>query len=295
MKNIRIAVRLSLAVLLIALAACSRSCQKGDVVAEVGDYQLSKKDVELRDKMIAVYYPENKASYGLTQLVSSYTYAQILKNHGREITPDVLKAEEERINTSTRAPEVLERIKSIFKDDHDSYLKIFILPTFADRVIYFDFFLKTPEFHLASKTKAEEFLKMIRSKPEKLREEAEKLGLVVSKFKVSLSGGLEWESPDKQKKQGPDLPPAVQERMKEQETTQISQEGQIWMKELESLKKGEVGPNLMERQDVWAVVRYLGPNPKQSSARDMEIVAFPKADYDAWLKAETEKVPVKYR
>ncbi len=283
-------------VLLLIVVGCTKSCgrSEGELAAVVGDYKISVQDAALRDKVIQIYYPQQAEKYGLKQLVASYTYAQILKNYGKEITEDVVAGEAERIEKNTRAPEVLARIKAVFKDDEAAYRRVFILPTFADRVIYFDFFLKTPEFHAESKAKAASFARVAAAAPEKFASEAGKLGLSPAKLLVSLAHGLEWDY-DKTRSAPPtsDAPAEVQKRLQEQSDTGVSQEGQTWMNDvIKPLKKGEVSLAPVERQEHWLVVRYLGPSKTMPGAQELESVSFPKADYEAWLNGERDKISI---
>ena len=66
------------------------SCTRNNPVVKVGDYTLMEKDAHYRSAVIKIYFPDDNRDLGLDQLVRAYTYAQILKNHGREITPEII-------------------------------------------------------------------------------------------------------------------------------------------------------------------------------------------------------------
>src|SRR3989338_8854486 len=114
-KKQKILVALGIAVLGLAGFGLYRAFYHDRVIATVGDYEITQKDKVLRDQIQRVFYPQDPHSYGLDQLVNAFSYAQILKNNGHEITEHLLRAEDMRINQNTKAPEVLQKIRALFK------------------------------------------------------------------------------------------------------------------------------------------------------------------------------------
>src|SRR5690349_1734016 len=83
----------------------------GGLIAEVGSFKISKKDVEFRNQVIQIYYPNETRKLGRDQLVNAYITAQILINNGHALDKAVLVKERERIDKTTLMPEMLNRIK----------------------------------------------------------------------------------------------------------------------------------------------------------------------------------------
>lgn len=279
---------------------------KNPVWAEVGDYKITKEEAQYRDRVIRIYYPQDTRRLGLQQLIGSYIHAQILKNNGAEITEETLIKEEARIDKQTLVPETLSKIKGIFGPDIKSYRRVFILPTYADRVIYFEFFLRDPKVHGKLLTNAEDFLKAAKEKPEEMRSMAEAKLYPITHFTVSQKEGLQAEKTEKDKKkekddpmhagqqqQGSKAPPELDARFRAQMEEQREEEAKKWINDiLKPLKQGEVYGKLVDQSQQWYVVRNLGPVPKKKDTYQFDAVIFPKADYGEWSEAETKKVKV---
>jgi hypothetical protein len=61
--------------------------------------------------------------------------ALLKKNYGVEITPAMLDAEVQRINTTTRAPEVLAEIKAALDNDSQRFANVFARPIVVERLL----------------------------------------------------------------------------------------------------------------------------------------------------------------
>src|SRR5260221_9009219 len=61
--------------------------------------------------------------------------AVLKKNYGVEITSAMLDAEVQRINTTTRAPEILAEIKTALDNDSDRFANVFAKPILVERLL----------------------------------------------------------------------------------------------------------------------------------------------------------------
>jgi hypothetical protein len=61
--------------------------------------------------------------------------AVLKKNYSVEITPAMLDAEVQRINTTTRAPEMLAEIKTALDNDSDRFANVFAKPNLVERLL----------------------------------------------------------------------------------------------------------------------------------------------------------------
>ena len=137
--------------LLFILTALLTGCFSQDKpLAQVGNHTITAHDADYRNQVISFYYPEEKRQLGLDQLIRAYRTAEILANNGHAITPEVIENEVKRIDTQTRDPAGLAKIKAIFGEDQAAYRKIFVVPVYAERMIYFSFFLYHPEIQAPS-------------------------------------------------------------------------------------------------------------------------------------------------
>ncbi len=81
------------------------------------------------------------------------------KNYGVEITPVMLDAEVQRINTTTRAPEVLAEIKAALDNDSERFANVFAKPILVERLLRDKFdndnALHAPQRRLVEQTRNE--------------------------------------------------------------------------------------------------------------------------------------------
>jgi hypothetical protein len=257
---------------------------------------ISRRDAEYRDEIIRFYFPEDKRKLGLEQLINSYTNAQILKHVGHDITPEVLQKEEERIDKNTLQPKKLEQIKAIFAGDSAAYRRVYILPTYADRVIYYEVFAREPRFHEESLKRAEQIRDEARKTGSPLAALAKKHGYSFSEFTVSREKGVEWKLPAEISDLPPEMPttmdPSVQASLKQRERNQQSVEGEKWIREIISpLKPGEVAQQIINLQEHWQIVRFLKKSGQDRY--EMESLAVNKANYNEWFEKEKAKVAIK--
>ncbi len=284
-----------------------QGCTRNPVLAEVGDYKITKEEANFRNRVIRIYYPQETRNLGIDQLVRAFTYAQILKNNGQEVTDDVLTKEVNRIDQHTLVPETLARIKGIFGPDTKSYRRVFVLPTLTERVIYFEFFLHDPKPQAVAVKPAEDFLHLALQKPKEYLNLASTKGYKVQDFEVSVKEGLKElkNEPKKKGKKGEDdarslasnnpnsAPAHLDMRMKAQMEEQRAEEAKRWIENiLKGLKPGEIYSKLVDQGQQWYVVKFLKQTPSKKGAYTFNAVAFNKAEYGEWIEAETKKVKI---
>lgn len=300
-KNLIIA--LGIAVLGMTCFGLYRAFYHDRTIATVGEYKITEKDKILRDQIQQVFYPKDPNSYGLDQLVTAFTYAQILKNNGHEITEHLLRAEDMRINQNTKAPEVLQKIRALFKGDEEAYKKVFLLPTYAERTIYYDFFSKSPKAQESSLAKVRDFLSLLEQTKRPLQDLASESNLMFKKFTLSKEKGLEWEQ-EARKKQKNDAknpgiidmsaqaPAEIRNHVDQKFQGKALESAQFWIDNvLNNMKPGEVLQSPVDYEETWLVVKYVKPLGKAKF--QMEAVFIPKNNYQQWLDAETAKIQVK--
>jgi hypothetical protein len=289
--------RLSVLFLLLSvlLSACDR---EGGVVAQVGQFTISRQGVAWRDIIHRLYFPRDVRELGLEELVHAYTAAQILINNGYPITPEVIEAEEWRIQQTTLMPEMLARIKSVFQGNQDGYRRVFVLPTLVERVIYYELFLHDPQAQAKSLDKAEQLLVNAGKNLCNLRCLAEGARYNFSTFTVALSRGIEWHDPvqaPKDQAASPlaGMPKKVTAALNKNNKIQSQEVAERWIKEIVApLKPGELCEKAIDLGEEWLVVRLLGPTPHKTDSYELEYVSIPKDPYEPWLQSESEKVPI---
>ena len=265
-------------------------------VAQVGSYAIYQRDVECRDAIIKLGFPGEERSLGLTQLIRAYQFAQILKLHGREVTADTLKKERQRIDEKTLFPEKLAEIKKKCGDGGVEYERAYLLPVLVERVLYYEFFISDPAVHAVSLEKPNRFLSQALIKPTGFAALAKKEGLRIAQLTVSLSTGLQWKLPNQEKNPPPPsqpIPAAVSQKFESQKGIESSTEGKKWVEELiKPLKPGELIPRIIDDRETWLVARYLKPVVAKVDTYELEVVSFPKRNFDEWLAQEVKLISI---
>lgn len=284
--------------LLAMVAAVGYGIYRYDPVwARVGHYTIRKSDAVLRGAIIEQYFPkQGSPDKGLEQLKRVYRYAVILENHHHPITEATLKSEGERIQKSTLNAEALGKIQALFVHDPAAYARVYLLPVYAERTIYYDFFLHDPEIQGPSRRVAEQFRDRAVARPKQFAAMAKEMGKSTTPLSVSLTEGLRFETPSPAKDhpaipEQTKPPERIVAKMQEQQSSQQSQEGRQWRDELlKGLKPGAVVSKVIEQSENWMVVQYLGRAKGVPEKYNLLAVVFPKADYASWLAAEEGKI-----
>lgn len=289
--------------MVLACATLLSACNSPPV-ARVGDFEITREMAETREKVAKVYYPNEKTEVGLRQLVTAYTYAQIMKNYGKPVTDEMIAQEDRRIDTETRDPKTLAKVKAVFGSNHELYLKAFVLPTYVERTIHADFFLNLPGVQSEAKEKALRLRTEAAKRPSRLMALARKQGLTTNILRISQATGLEWDSqkPERtrsgmqlidQSKKSPEQM-RIENEMRNGMVAAQKQEVDRWIREVAQVTpKGALFDKVADGGEAWLVVRSLGAENTRGKPRyRFEVVRVPRPVFFEWLDKERVKVKV---
>jgi hypothetical protein len=255
--------------------------------ARVGVLPITEKDLAQRAKVSEVYYPGSGKRYvALAQLVKGYLAIEVLKNLGVPTDNAALEREAARIDGSTKAPEMLAKIKAVYGEDRRGYMDTFVRVVYGERGLYNEVFLKSAAIHEETRRQAAEFLAEAKGAPSSFAEIAKKRGLGAGTLRVSLDNGIVREG--ERKREGDRKEERKEERPAGAAPAGVEQARRI----LESAGKvgpGEVVPDLIEWQEGYQVLRVVR---KDGEATVVESVSVPKRAYDDWFWEKASKVPV---
>lgn len=261
------------------------------VALKVGTWTFTEQEIEYRNKIIFYLESGDNRKLGRHQLREAALNAAVLMQNGHNITRETLLKEAARIDQTTLAPEKLQGVKNIFGDDYESYLKVYVMPVYANRVIYFDFFLRDQNVQKESLAKANLFLQNALSQGGDLKNVAEKNGLRSILAHFSLSDGLqkfEDERSDGPESQSSGAPAVVQQAMQKNEKLSLSDNSR-WVDQIfKKLKPGQVFNQVIDVHEGWQVVKLI----KQVSQDKylIEVVDLPKEDFNSWFEREKLKL-----
>ena len=177
-----------------------------------------------------------------------------MKKYGHEVTDEVLKAEAKRIDENTKNLKLLNAVKNVFAifESQSAYLKIYVLPVYVERVLYFDFFLKSAEIHERPTFAAKEFLKSALKTPHEFEKFAKirKIGISELEFQPA-----DWA-------------------------------GQVF----HSLKPGGVFSEIIDSQESLEVIRLKSAPTSKRPVYVLQMVDFPKERFSPWVEQELTKI-----
>jgi hypothetical protein len=261
------------------LVTSTMGCSQNPVIAKVGRYAITKKDFEYRNQITALEYPSRNEDIGLQQLVKSYTLAEILQRNGHAITEQTLDQEEIRIDTHTRDRPMLEKIKAIFKGNRPAYRKVYILPVYAGRTIYFDFFLNDPKIQAPSKVLASELLAEAIKNPSSFDRLTDARDLKYIDLSISESGGIQERRANRSKE--------IHEPRNDQ---QQNEETKFWIETvLGGAVPGKMVNRVVDHRENFILVKYIS-FIKKNKSHQIQVVLIPKTNYQKWLDSQIAAV-----
>jgi hypothetical protein len=286
-----------------------RAYRVHEVVVKVGRYPLTRRQVELRQDVSRVYYPESKRDdVGFIQLVQAYTLAEIFANNGREITPDQLEQESARIDANSRDRKTLNKVQDVFRGpfgmSKKDYLDIFILPNYAERMIHDGIFRSLASINEEPRNQAQDFYDSVEKNPSSFLAKAAADKRMHGSLCVGAEEGVVWKDEntvreEKARKDGPTLidqskkdplEMEIRGQLDEEYKRYRTQLVEKWMTDLvRPNSPGTVLKQIVDHEANWYVLRLKS---KQKNGGCFDAVRFPKPDFNQWLNAEKAKVKV---
>lgn len=267
-------------ILILTALALVIGCKK-NYVAQVGTIQITEEDLLQRAKVSEIYYPKSGQRYvALAQLIQGYLDEEVLKQLGYKVDDSVWEAESRRIDENTKAPDVLKKIKDAYGLNKSGYIKTFVRVVYAERYLYNEVFLKSPEIHKEKREQAENFIREASAVPESFKSLAEKQSLKVATLLVSEKEGIQPYEDSGKKLEPAGRPP---------EPGGIEQ-AKFIISKIKDLKDGQVLPEIIEWQEGFQVLRLV---KKDGEVYTIESVSVPKIDYDVWFWGYASKIPVR--
>jgi hypothetical protein len=272
-------------------------------VARVGDLEITQRDVEAMRQVQSIYDDSVAvvtADRALQELISNFVVVQILKNNGLAIDHDTLLKEREYFEGLETNRKAVPKFKMLFAPDGklgpELYLRDVILPEYAERVIYHEFFLRDPKIQQEAHEKALSFLAKVKAKPDDFEKIAQASQLKAGVFRatdrmVGTEGpAYEMASPLGGKKVEGALPFLARPEMTD-EAYRV-RAVKATMDAGRELQLGQVFPEPIETKEGWWVYRLLQKSRKPVFTLRLQGVYFSKADYPSWLEKEKTRVTI---
>ena len=266
-------------------------------LAQVGGRAITAEMVAQRRRHIDMYYPGTSSPEGaLAQLVQGYLAVELLRREGIDLDRRTLLAERDRIDRQSRDRGRLERIKALYADDEEAYLRVGILPDFA-RSRLERHFHATPRFGEPARQAAAALLDEVASDATSFAARASARGAVVSRLLADPAIGMR---PIVEKADDPsgviDLSPggAQVAALRDEMSAAASDRDRAAAARLVTLLAGrgpgEVHPNTLESPGGYHAVRLL--RRRSDGAIEIDLAVFSRPDFHAWFWAEARHIPV---
>jgi len=281
------------AAVVLGLAVFGGSVQAAVPVARVGSWTVDARDLELRRRVVELYYPASATgAAALVQLVRGFVAAEVLRMRGAPVTEKVLEAEARRIDRRTQNPQLLARVKRVFGTDRPRYLRVFVLPAYAPSRLWRNF-IADARVHAAARARAEELVRRVREKKEPWDEALKALGLEARKVRISRRDGVRPKS--RREARAADRAPRpidlsrarnIPANLRERFAGTAEKGDDPWAvryldRVVSKIAPGEVYPNVLELEGGFQVVRLA--EKKGDDHAECDLVTVPKRDFDGYV------------
>lgn len=250
----------------IILGACTEK-----IVARVGDQTLVRSDLQQRQKVSDIYYPDRSEDYvALAQLLKGYLHLEVLRKMEYPLDRSIMESEALRIDQNSKDKSRLDRIKQVYDDDRDAYLRTFVAIVYGERYLYNEVFSRSSNTHSAEFEKAASFLARSKKTPEDFRKFARSQNLQLRTVSLLTKSA---------KKPEEGAPSPWQDKPSEQVLRDL----------VSNLKTGDVYPDVVD----WATgFQVLKLAQRQNDRLIVNIVWIPKKPFSNWFWDQAGGIPI---
>ena len=205
----------------------------------------------------------------LISLINDAIEFEVARIHGILVTQEEIKSFAKYADENTKAPEILQKVKTAFGDDTAAYERLFLAPKIINRKLR-HFYNTNSEIHKPERKSIEKAYGVV-SSGKSFQEAAEQLGL---QFKTLETGTQDTSAPEGRKKDinGGGAPA-----------------GDPLIPILEKLSPGEICRNIVEDDYSYRVIRL---KERSENKYLVETIAVYKRPFDEWFRKEAEKIKI---
>jgi hypothetical protein len=257
------------------------------VLVQVGTTQITDKEVRLAMKAMEAMRSEQPKDFDrsiepvneqgvLGALVRGHTMIELLKIKGVTDLDKLWEEESAILDWGNQ----LEPVKKSLGNNNAKLIKLFLVPTLANKLTFRQGYLKDGAFHQSKKNEADDLLKEALKNPQKFSELAKKENRQFLKGVWRKEKVVMYKKPTLQfnaDRMGP-LPRNIEEYRRDN---------------LETLAAGQVLGHLAERNEGWWVVKKLGSVPSTKDEFNFEAFLIQRDPFMKWMRFNQNLVSVK--
>jgi hypothetical protein len=266
-------------VLLLTAAGFIAACDTSDVVANVGERSITRVDVRFRQRVMRVRSGrEVPAHLALFGLIREALTAEVARRHGVVVTTSMLADEADRVQTETRDPQTLRRIRAVFGPNETAYRRLVLEPAVVNQLLHARFSL-SHSIQAEPLARAKAALGAVQTGARSMPEAAEELDgthhtleVVDGRIRRHCEGrpegptlltshDVEWPDPDRE----------LMERV------------------VQHLEPGQIHPQVVEDRWTFRVVRLRS---RRGDDAALETVVIPKLRFDEWFRSCSQTIPL---
>jgi hypothetical protein len=240
-----------------------------NTVATVGASKINDQIIRYRLSTEEAYGNTglNKTS-GLIMLINDALETEIAKKYNQHALPDEIEQFKQHADATSKAPDILKKIKNVYEGDIASYDLWFISPKIVNRKIR-DYFSANKEYNLAALNRIQPALKKV--------QEGEKMKEIAKSYNLNYAVDSIPVKPL-------DMTPALQNYP----DARLPFENPM-IKYIAKLKPKEMYPEVIEESYSFMIVRLINHNQNRYL---IERLSVQKPDFDSWFKKEAEVIPI---
>ncbi|HEX7319904.1 MAG TPA: hypothetical protein VF399_06065 [bacterium] len=205
----------------------------------------------------------------LVALINDAFETEVARMHGIAAAPEDLKALDQHASKTSKAPEILAKIKQIFGHDIRSYERIYLQPKIINYKLH-AWFSRDVDIHKSERTRIERAHRLaLTGMPFDAVARACKLAYSVDTFRVVRS-----------------QPPSI---LQEYPPSGDSQENDPMLKIFSGMKAGEIYHDIIEDDVEFKIIKLIH---RIDSIYSYQRVAAKKMDFDKWYGGQGAKIPV---
>ena len=233
------------------------------ILASIGSTQITGQIIQYRLATESAY--ENTGlnkSAALIMVINDVIELELAKKYQQQATPIEIEQFKQHADQTSKAPEILKRVKAVFGQDIKAYDLWYISPKIVNQKIR-DYFSANKSQNRDALNQIKPAFKLLKSGKE-MKTLAKIYNLTYSVDSLSINA--------------PDVAPALQNYP----DARIPQESPI-LKYVRKIKAGEIYPGIIEENYSFMVIKLL----KQTNNKYLiERISISKPEFDTWLRKE---------
>ncbi len=237
-------------------------------LAQVGETCITDQDIHYRTAIEQVYSGTCPAREKiLVVLIQDALNREMLRREGLSVTREDLDGFSRHADESSRAPEILARVKAVFGDDTEAYRRIYLAPRLINQKLR-HYHSRNPDLHVRSRVMIETALKKV--------SQGTPLETVAGELTLQY-GTLEYASGESQETVNPDLP------------GELTHPGELLKPLVEPLQPGDVYGTIIETDTGYQVMQVVTKTPEKFT---VALITARKYSYEKWFRKEVGMIPI---